>query len=254
MSIILSIIQADLLAFFVLVLLIFSLLFSFLIIFKSEQFNTRKKWFPLLLMLFSLMGFPAVLDLMTTSGYTKYLAIIIFIILLIPSIVGLMGFVQKRPFALVEKALDWLALPFITGGLIVSAYLTYVEATSTTAVCGVGIPGCAEVQSSPYAVLFGFLPVALLGIIGYIGILASWLGKKFLPSRHQKTFGLLMWGLSFFGILFSIYLTYLEVYVLHATCTWCILAAVFMTLLYWISIQGAQDYFNETQDSEEISA
>jgi uncharacterized membrane protein len=247
-------IKADFLAFIVLVVLVFCTLATFFINSKSNQESGRRGLYSILFILFPFIGFPAALDLMTTTGYTKFFAIIIFVILLIPIIVALISLVQKRTLELLDKAWEWFVLPFIAGGLIVSGYLTYVELTSSTAVCGVAIPGCGEVQSSPYAVLFGFLPVALLGVIGYVGILIAWLGKRVLPLKYQKLLNIGMWGLGFFGIIFSIYLTYLEVFVLHATCTWCILAAVFMIMLFWISIQDAQEYFSRDQDEEEEPA
>lgn len=250
----LNYIKADFLAFIVLVVLVFCIPASFFINSKLDRESKKRGVYSILLILFPIIGFPAALDLTTTTGYTKYYAIICFVLLLIPIIVALVSLVQKRSLVLMDKAWDWFVPAFIAGGLIVSGYLTYVELTSSTAVCGVAIPGCGEVQSSPYAVLFGFLPVALLGVFGYIGILITWLGKKWLPPANKKIYNMGMWGLGFFGIIFSIYLTYLEVFVLRATCTWCILAAVFMIMLFWISIRYAQEYFSRDEDEEEEPA
>lgn len=251
MNSLLSTVKADFLAFVVLGVLVFCTITSFVIISKSDRPATKKGLYSILLIFFPLVGFPAALDLMTTTGYTKFLAIAAFIILLVPIVVAIVGLVKTKSFELTEKSLNWFVLPFVLGGLIVSGYLTYVELTSSTAVCGVAIPGCGEVQNSPYAILFGFMPVALLGVVGYLGILISWLGKRYLPTAYSKTMGLIMWGLCFFGIIFSIYLTYLEVFVLRATCTWCVLAAVFMIMLFWISILDARQYFVTTPDNED---
>jgi uncharacterized membrane protein len=248
MTSLLSYIQTDLLAFIVLVVLLFCAIISIIAILKSDFLSANKGWYYVLFIIFSFIGFVPALDLMTTSGYTKYFAIIIFVILLTPIIVAALSLVKKRSLEQMDKAWNWFVLPFIAGGLLVSGYLTHVELTSTAAVCGVAIPGCGEVQSSSYAVLFGFLPVALLGVMGYIGILIAWLGKKIMPDTNKSIFNLSIWGLGFFGIMFSIYLTYLEVFVLRATCSWCILAAVFMILLFWISIQDAQEYFMKDQN------
>lgn len=254
MNALLNYIKTDLLAFVVLIVLIFCIISSFVFISKPDRATTKSGLYSVLMMLFPFVGFPAALDLMTTKGYTKYLAVTAFIILLLPFIFSLISMVKTKTFKLTDKTLNWLTIPFVIGGLIVSGYLTYVELTSSTAVCGVAISGCGEVQNSPYAVLFGFLPVALLGLIGYLGILISWLGNRVLPAVHTNTIGLIRWGLCFFGVLFSIYLTYLEVFVLRATCSWCVLAAVFMVMLFWISIQDAQQYFSRDQDEEEDPA
>ncbi len=246
-------IKSDLLAFIVLIILILCILAT--LIFSNKDRGFRKnRLYSILLLLFPFIGFPAALDLMTTVGYTKLFAVLIFIILLLPFIIALISLNKKQTFELLDYFWDWFMLPFIAGGLIVSGYLTYVELTSSTAVCGVAIPGCGEVQNSPYANLFGFLPVALLGVIGYLGILVTWFGKKIGPQSTKKIFNLSMWGLGFFGILFSVYLTYLEVFVLHATCTWCVLAAVFMMMLFWISIRDAQEYFFKELDDEDDPA
>ncbi len=247
-------IKADFLAFIVLVVLVFCIVATFFINSKLDRGTKKRGLYSVLLLLFPFIGFPAALDLTTTTGYTKIFAITCFLILFIPLLVAVISLVQKRSLVLLDKAWDWFVPAFIAGGLIVSGYLTYVELTSTTAVCGVAIPGCGEVQNSSYAVLFGFLPVALLGVIGYIGILIAWLGKKWLPPINKKIYNLGMWGLGFFGIIFSVYLTYLEVFVLRATCTWCIMAAVFMIMLFWISVQDAQEYLFPYEDEEEEPA
>lgn len=251
MDTLLNYIRTNFLAFIVLVVLVFCTLATFFINSRLDRDSGRRGLYSVLLILFPFIGFPAALDLITTTGFTKYFAIFIFVILLIPLTIAIISLVQTKNLKLIDKAWDWLVLPFTAGGLIVSGYLTYVELTSSTAACGVAISGCGEVQSSPYAILFGFLPIALLGVIGYIGILLAWLGKKWLPLKYKNFINMGMWGLGFFGIIFSIYLTYLEVFVLRATCSWCILAAVFMIMLFWISIQDAQEYFSRDQDEEE---
>jgi uncharacterized membrane protein len=75
----------------------------------------------------------------------------------------------------------------------------------------------------------------VLGLLGYLAILTVWLVAN---SRLQKLHylaRLTQWGLALFGVLFSIYLTYLEVFVIHATCSWCVTSAVFMNALLWYS-------------------
>lgn len=123
-------------------------------------------------------------------------------------------------------------------GLFAAAYLTYVEATQAQAVCG-PVGDCNAVQQSKYAVLFGVLPVGLLGLAGYIGILAAWWAQHFGPANLRRTAALALWGMAWFGIFFSIYLTFLEPFVIGATCMWCITSAVVMTLILWLSTPPA---------------
>lgn len=122
-------------------------------------------------------------------------------------------------------------------GLGVALYLTYVETTNVAAVCG-PVGDCNAVQASPFATLFGFLPVGLLGALGYVGILAAWF-----VARSNGTYGriaaLVVFGMALFGVLFSIYLTYLELFVIKAVCIWCITSAVLMAAILILSVAPA---------------
>ena len=114
-------------------------------------------------------------------------------------------------------------------GLGIAAYLAYVEITHVEALCG-PIGECNFVQSSPYARILG-IPVAVLGVLYYLAIGALWAGQRYLGGRwaNLTTPGLL--GLALFGVLFSIYLTCLEIFVVRAVCTWCLGSAVVTTIL-----------------------
>jgi uncharacterized membrane protein len=132
----------------------------------------------------------------------------------------------------------WLIPVLVAVGLVAAIYLAFVEVTDTQAVCG-PVGDCNAVQQSPYATLFGFLPVGVLGLIGYVLILTAWgfwqYGtKKIRPQAIQ-----LLWVMAAFGLLFSIYLTFLEPFVIGATCAWCLTSAVVMTLLFWAASEPA---------------
>lgn len=68
-----------------------------------------------------------------------------------------------------ERTTPWLAVV----GLGVALYMAYVETQAVEAVCG-PVGDCNAVQSSPYARLFGVLPIGVLGAVGYVAILAAW--------------------------------------------------------------------------------
>ena len=112
-------------------------------------------------------------------------------------------------------------------GLGIAAYLTIAHYAGDAPVCAIA-HGCATVQKSDYAELAG-VPVALLGVIGYVGILAS-LAKDSEPWRNATAF------LSIVGLGFSGWLTYVEVVELNAICIWCVGSAICMTLLAGLSI------------------
>jgi uncharacterized membrane protein len=107
-------------------------------------------------------------------------------------------------------------------GLAVSGYLTYVHYAGIAPACSI-VHGCARVQASPYAELAG-VPVAVLGLAGYGGILAAVLA----PGERARLAAAL---LAFVGFGFSAYLTYREVFTIHALCQWCVASAVVMTAL-----------------------
>jgi uncharacterized membrane protein len=128
----------------------------------------------------------------------------------------------------------WVVALLAIIGIGVAIYLTVVETTHQQAICG-PIGNCNSVQQSPYARLFGFLPVGVLGVIGYSAILLAWFVQKLTPERIQNYAAVAIWAMSWFGILFSIYLTFLEAFVIGSTCVWCISSALLMTLLLWSS-------------------
>jgi uncharacterized membrane protein len=115
-------------------------------------------------------------------------------------------------------------------GLTVASYLAYVETRQVKAVCG-PIGDCNAVQQSEYALLFGVLPVAVLGVMGYVAILAAWAWGRLGWGRLAELAPLALFGLALLGTLFSIYLTFLEPFVVGATCSWCLTSAVMMTLI-----------------------
>lgn len=136
-------------------------------------------------------------------------------------------------------------------GLGVALYLTYVETQNVAAVCG-PVGDCNAVQASPYAQLFGFLPVGLLGAAGYIGILVAWfVGRR--SGAFSGIAALLVFGMALVGVLFTIYLTYLELFVINAVCIWCLTSAVLMALVLILSVPAALEAL-QTEDEYESAS
>jgi len=111
-------------------------------------------------------------------------------------------------------------------GLGIAGYLTIVHYAGGEPVCAIA-HGCATVQKSAYAELGG-VPVALLGLLGYVAILTA-LARD---GEHERTAAAF---LSLAGFGFSAWLTYVEVAKLDAICVWCVGSAVCMTLLAGLS-------------------
>jgi uncharacterized membrane protein len=113
---------------------------------------------------------------------------------------------------------------FAVLGLAIAAYLTYVHYADINPACTAGT-SCVKVQTSEWSDLAG-VPVALLGLIGYVGILASLL----LSDREETRLATL--GLTVVGLGFSAYLTYRELFSIHAICEWCVASAVILSILF----------------------
>ncbi len=118
-------------------------------------------------------------------------------------------------------------------GAAVSAYLTYVETSGTLAVCG-PVGDCHTVQNSPYATLFG-VPIGALGLVGYGGMAVLWVVARGAAGRTADVARTILLFGTLWGTLFSIYLTFLEPFVIGATCLWCLTSAVVMTALFWLA-------------------
>jgi uncharacterized membrane protein len=107
-------------------------------------------------------------------------------------------------------------------GLAIAGYLTYVHYAGVSPVCEIA-HGCEKVQTSEWSKVAG-VPVALLGLLGYAAILAATLA----PGETALTAAA---GTALIGAGFSVYLTYREVFTIHAICIWCVASAIIMVLL-----------------------
>ena len=128
----------------------------------------------------------------------------------------------------------WAAVPILSViGLGVAAYLAYVETQAASAVCG-PVGDCNAVQQSEYARLFG-IPIALYGLAGYAGILILWATQRWAKNSLAQRAATGIFAIAVAGVLFSIYLTFLEPFVIGATCLWCLSSALIMTAILLLS-------------------
>ena len=125
-----------------------------------------------------------------------------------------------------ERTLRRAAGALSAVGAAVAGYLTYVHYVGLTPICGIS-HGCETVQTSQYAFVAG-VPVALLGLLLYLTLLAGCVSSG--ERALMATF-----GLSLVGFAFSAYLTYRELFTIHAICSWCLSSAVILTLLFVVN-------------------
>lgn len=113
-------------------------------------------------------------------------------------------------------------------GAGIAGYLTWVHYADLEPFCVAGGGGCAVAQTSRWAELAG-IPVAALGLGGYLAILAT-LALPESVGRVAATF------LALVGFGFSAWLTYVELFEIEAVCQWCVASAVVMTALTGASV------------------
>ncbi len=129
---------------------------------------------------------------------------------------------------------SWIFPTLAAVGMGVASYLAFVEVTGHEAVCG-PVGHCNVVQQSPYAYLFGAVPVGMLGQIGYLILFAMWTGVELGPPGFRPLLRRLLWGTALVGTLFSVYLTVLEPFVIGATCAWCLTSSIVMALMLLVA-------------------
>jgi uncharacterized membrane protein len=126
-----------------------------------------------------------------------------------------------------EGTLQTIATVIASLGIGVAAYIAIAEAGGDAPACIAGSTGCQTVADSQYSDLLG-LNVAVIGIVGYVLLL----GTAILRGDAVRMGG---FALALTGFGFSIYLTYLELFVIDAICQWCVASAVLMTLLFAVN-------------------
>jgi uncharacterized membrane protein len=176
------------------------------------------------------------------------------LILMIVSAIFVIFFFKTNRKTWLDQSPEWIIPLLAILGAIIASYLFFIESSNSTPYCG-PVGDCGTVQNSQYAFLFGFIPVGLLGIIGYLIIIFLWLASRFFSGTVHHFFGFVIWFLSWIGLLFSIYLTFLEPFVIGATCMWCISSAIIMTGVLWVSTGSARKYWATLMDenSEELN-
>lgn len=120
-------------------------------------------------------------------------------------------------------------------GLVVATYLSYVELQGQLPYCG-PLSGCETVALSEYSRVGG-VPVAVFGVFLSITLFVF----AYIWWRTNAVWALAVhYGLSLVGVIFEVYFTFLELFVIHAVCVWCALyglslvARFLVTLWVWM--------------------
>lgn len=156
------------------------------------------------------------------------------------AMIGVLGLALRevsRPKRDLAEMPGWVVPALAVAGLGVAAYLAFVEVTGTEAICG-PVGDCHTVQLSPYALVFG-VPVGVIGVAGYVVLAGAWAVARLGPASIRAGVTMAVWVMAVGGVLFSIYLTFLEPFVIGATCMWCLNSAVIMTLIMMVTTPAA---------------
>ena len=132
-----------------------------------------------------------------------------------------------------EKTIKLISMGLAFLGVADSIYLLVLKYTQAEVMC-IGNHGCLTVNNSSYSMIYG-IPVSLIGILGYLCIA----GTLFLENRlkfFKEQGALLVFGEALVGVIFSAYLTWIEISVLHAACPFCVGSAVIIFLIFILAV------------------
>jgi uncharacterized membrane protein len=141
---------------------------------------------------------------------------------------------------------------FAFAGVFLSIYLTlYKLGYIGELQCAVG--SCETVNTSRWATFLG-LPVAAWGLGFYVatlGLVLLGIQERYADSRAVS---LALVGLTGWGVLFSGWLTYLELFVINAICMWCVISAIMVAIMFVISLADLRDYSAGSESESELTA
>jgi uncharacterized membrane protein len=119
-------------------------------------------------------------------------------------------------------------------GIFISLYLTlYKLGVIGELSCSIG--SCETVNTSKWSRFLG-LPVAAWGVFFYLDVFAIALIGTFPKFENERLISLILAGEAAVGVLFSAWLTYLELGVIHAICIWCVTSALIVTAIFGVSV------------------
>lgn len=133
-----------------------------------------------------------------------------------------------------DRKFHWISIGLTFLGVVVSIYMTIYKLTANNAMC-LGSGDCSTVNASSYSMLYG-IPVALVGVGGYLAILAVLVLEMRGHPIFKKNGPLMVFGLTVGGFGFTLYLVYIEAFVLRAWCPFCVTSQITMTVLFILTI------------------
>jgi len=131
----------------------------------------------------------------------------------------------------------WRKVSWLTAlvGVLDSIYLTVLKFSNNKSLCIQGVGDCWSVNTSIYSEIWG-IPIALLGLLAYASILLLlWAEQRSRLILQYADY--ILFGVTLIGVIYSAYLTYLEIAVIKAICPFCVVSAVAMLILFIYSVK-----------------
>ncbi len=132
----------------------------------------------------------------------------------------------------------WKLVALITSvvGIADSIYLTVLKVSNNKTLCIQGVGDCWSVNTSRYSEIAG-VPIAVLGLLAYLFIFAMLLLEERNPViKLYSPYAL--FGVTLIGVIYSGYLTYIEIAVIKAICPFCVVSAIAMLILFIYALRG----------------
>ncbi len=136
-----------------------------------------------------------------------------------------------KPSKALPKCLNWWLIIISFLGFLDTSYLTISHYTGVDLNCSI-TKGCDSVTTSAYSEIFG-VPLALLGLLYYFTVL--FLSLLHYDTKNRQVLKLIP-PLVTLGFLFSLWLVYLQIFVIEAICQYCMLSALTSTILFILGI------------------
>lgn len=157
---------------------------------------------------------------------------------------------KEKPSLFTARNLSFVVLFF---AIIVSGYLSYLKIANVDAVCIKGDAfDCGTVLNSAYSIFLG-IPIAYLGLGTNLLVLVLLL----LENRigFLQDYGVvLIFGAVLFAFVFSVWLVYVQAFLIQAYCPWCLTHEALITVLFVLSIWRLWQWFNDTPEDDELEA
>ncbi len=128
-----------------------------------------------------------------------------------------------------------IALPVL--GLIgagIAGYLTYIHYQNLNSICLFNAK-CDTVLTSEYSAMWG-VPLSLFGLLMYLALVVLSLGSLWAKEEWRNWLAVGIYGIALSAVLFTIYLYYLEIFEIHAFCSWCIASSIVVLAIFVLSL------------------